>query len=224
VLKIRNIASYKFESGGWDFASVYKVFRRLLGMPDSKVKHEIIVPFQPQDEGDECVIACCVMVLNWARGKWGEGIPELSYDDVKALLKKDADMDGLALNSPKLLNNCKALKKSKPRLQFLYSFSTGLTEIIDEIGKGYPVIAWLHQIVDGKPRNHSILIVDLSDDKMSIKFLDPLGDSKIVSVPTPEFLEQWGGTLNAQIRIHIPEDPLMYLPDYLENDSEDDKS
>lgn len=184
---------------------------------------EVIVPFEPQDEGDECVIACCLMVLKWARNRFGDGIPLFSYEAVKGILQKDIGRDGIALDAPKRLTKSRELQKSIPRLNFPYSFSTGLAEIEKEIRKEYPIITWLHQTINGKPRNHSVVVVGLSKDKMTIKYLDPLNDAEPLSVATPKFLEEWKGTLNAQIRIHIPEDPLKYLPDYLDEMEDDNK-
>lgn len=183
----------------------------------------IHVPFHPQDEGDECVVACCVMVLRWARDRYGEGIPDITYDDIKGILRKETERDGLPLNAPKRLTNCKQLRKSIPRILFPYSLSTGLAEIEREIKKGFPVITWLHQKIDGFTRNHSVVVIGLSEDKMTVTYNDPLGDSRPVSVPTPNFLEEWLGTLNAQIRIHIEDEPIKKLPEYFEEEEMEEK-
>lgn len=97
------------------------------------------VPYVDQDEGDECVVACCLMLLKWARARFGSSVPEMDYDEVKSILKKEKG--GIALNAPKHLNSCKKLRESIPRIRFSYSIWSDFRAIEKELEKGYPVIA-----------------------------------------------------------------------------------
>lgn len=184
----------------------------------------IDVPFKEQEEGDECVIACCVMMLEWASQRFSSGgIPKMSYEDVKALMK--IETGGLPLSAPKRLNRCKQLKKSVPRVRFAYSLWNKLEDILKELEKDYPVTVWIEQEAFGDRYFHSIVVNGVSEDKMEIAYLDPNPEMTPfqVNIPTSKFLEQWQCTLNALIKIDIIEDPLLLLPDYFENEQESER-
>lgn len=173
-----------------------------------------------QEEGDECVIACCVMLLDWARNRFGKDVPKMPYATVKSLMKKEAG--GLPLNATKALNDCKQLKKAKPRIRFGYSIGNNLNDVLIELEKDYPVIAWIELTRFGLKYVHSVVVNGISVDKMSIDYIDPDPEATTypLKMPTSEFLEHWECTLNALIRIDIVEDPILLLPDYFDEEVE----
>lgn len=72
---------------------------------------------------------------------------------------------------------------------------------------------------------HSVVVVGISEDRLTIMYQDPNPENKNEQIPKPtsQFLREWGDTLNAQIRIDIVEDPRLLLPDYFEREENDEK-
>lgn len=159
------------------------------------------VPLEYQDNDFSCTPVCMKMVLEYVRGKFVSGFPELDIAAISETLKTSADLGGTTFDNIKNINE--EFKKTRPSLEFVPGLNHKLEDIKKEIAEGRPVIAWVMMSDPNGYFPHSIVITYIDEDNLLIYYNDPVYGKETVSIR--EFTEMWDRNSRVLIKIRIGE-------------------
>ncbi len=164
----------------------------------------------PQRGSNDCLIACVMMILEWAKANYPE-VASYSYDALVKILGMTAT--GTKFCDVTNLNKDRRNKECKVQLEFGCA-PTSLHFVIEQIQQGLPVIVYLLQEHYDNKVQHAVVVNFISTDKTKIGILDPLRP-KPINKSTGAFLEEWEQLLKYTIYVKINEieDLTLYLGD-----------
>jgi predicted double-glycine peptidase len=159
------------------------------------------VPLEYQDNDFSCTPVCMKMVLEYVKGKFVSGFPELDIAAISEVLKTSADLGGTTFDNIKNINE--EFKKTRPSLEFVPGLNHKIEDIKTEIADGHPVITWVMMPDPNGDYPHSIVVTSVDEDKLLIYYNDPVYGKESVSIR--EFMDMWDGNSRVLIRIRIGE-------------------
>lgn len=172
------------------------------------------VPIIEQEDGSDCVVACVMMVMAWAKSVFGD-VAEFTYHEMKKILKWDKD--GVRIENVHLLNKRKRIKRHTHQPKFTFGFATGLDLIWDEIALRRPVIVYLHQASPDGVHKHANVVIGHSPDKTKIYCNDP-AMKKSITMPTGQFQDEWNALFRTTAHVMVEEQETLPLGTFTEED------
>ena len=125
---------------------------------------------------------------------------------ISKAVKTSADEGGTTFENIENIN--KLFEKTSPSLEIVPGFRHKFEEIVEEIKKSTPVIAWVSMSDPKGDYEHSIVITDVDEEKLLIYCNDPVYGRQ--TIPARQFMEMWNSCFRILIKFKIDEKVTLY--------------